>query len=58
MKIYDVELREKESDCYVYNVIQRNLVSEQFLIQTIKTFLSSKEDGKAYVVISQVEAKV
>jgi hypothetical protein len=58
MKLYDVELREKSVDTYIYNVIDRNLVSESFLIQTINGFLSTREDGKAYVVISQVEAKV
>jgi hypothetical protein len=58
MKLYDVELREKNGDFYIYNVVDRNLVSENFLIHTINSFLSTREDGKAYVVISQVEAKV
>lgn len=58
MKLYDIELREKSEDFYIYKVIDRNIVSEAHLIPTVNSFLSTRENGTAYVVVSQIEAKI
>jgi hypothetical protein len=58
MKLYEVELRKKNADFYMYEVLERMIVAEPHLLPTIRTFLSLHEDNKAYVIVTHVEAKI